>query len=80
MWGSLTLSGLLERETSCCVARTARASDIANTSDLWWVDVPGDKPRPMLAPAIGRFVQRIAAVPSTRLDDVCEAYRFAAGC
>lgn len=27
-----------------------------------------------------RFVQRIAALPADRLSEVCDAYRFAAGC
>jgi mRNA-degrading endonuclease toxin of MazEF toxin-antitoxin module len=27
-----------------------------------------------------RFVERIATLPPARLTEVCEAYRFAAGC
>lgn len=34
----------------------------------------------MFTLASGRFAQRITALPSTRLEDVCEAYRFAAEC
>jgi mRNA interferase MazF len=30
--------------------------------------------------ARSRFVERIGTLPESRLDEVCEAYRFAAGC
>lgn len=30
--------------------------------------------------ARSRFAERITTLPSERLDEVCEAYRFAAGC